>query len=280
LQALETRLERHPDVGAVLSIASLMGEAERPWYAFLFSWEKRLDQLDSAKADRVGRTFLSEDRRRARFILRMREAARDKPRATVVGEINAIVRSHGFTPVLVGGLFPLQAELSTLVQGSVLRGLSGLIAMFFVIAWIVTRSMPTALAMAACLLVTPVALFGLVGLFRMPLDIISAPAANVALPLGIDEMIHLGYAVRRRQSKNESGWSVWGSAIQHLWRPILISMMVVASGFMLLLLSNFPPTQRLGILVCAGAIITDLVVLLVLPAIAARTRRHAIGSQK
>ena len=280
LQALERRLERHPDVGAVLSIASLMGEAQRPWYAFLFSWEKRLDQLDSAKADRVGRTFLSEDRRRARFILRMREAARDKPRATVVSEVTGIVRSHGFTPVLVGGLFPLQAELSTLVQGSVLRGLSGLIAMFFFIAWIVTRSMPTALAMAACLLITPGALFGLVGLFRMPLDIISAPAANVALPLGIDEMIHLGYAVRRRKSEDESGWSAWRSAIQQLWRPILISMMIVASGFMLLLLSNFPPTQRLGILVCAGAIITDLVVLLVLPAVAARKRRHAIGSEK
>jgi predicted RND superfamily exporter protein len=39
----------------------------------------------------------------------------------------------------------------------------------------------------------------------------------------------------------------------------------LASGFALFLLSSFPPTQRLGVLVCIGAVITDLVVLVVLP---------------
>jgi predicted RND superfamily exporter protein len=45
-------------------------------------------------------------------------------------------------------------------------------------------------------------------------------------------------------------------------------MLIVASGFALFLLSNFPPTQRLGVLVCVGAVITDLVVLIMLPTIA------------
>jgi predicted RND superfamily exporter protein len=45
-------------------------------------------------------------------------------------------------------------------------------------------------------------------------------------------------------------------------------MLIVVSGFALFLLSSFPPTQRLGVLVCAGATITDLVVLTVLPALA------------
>lgn len=31
LQALQHQLERHGDIGSVLSIALLMGEAERPW---------------------------------------------------------------------------------------------------------------------------------------------------------------------------------------------------------------------------------------------------------
>jgi predicted RND superfamily exporter protein len=93
----------------------------------------------------------------------------------------------------------------------------------------------------------------------MPLDIISAPAANVALPLGIDEMIHMGYVVRRKS---------WEHALKQLWGPILASMLIVTSGFALFLLSSFPPTQRLGVLVCVGTAITDLVVLLVLPAIA------------
>jgi len=121
--------------------------------------------------------------------------------------------------------------------------------------------------MAICLALTPFMLFGAVGLFGMPLDIISAPAANVALPLGIDEMIHLGYRIRRRREKGEDSWNAWRSALEELWGPILAAMLIVVCGFSLFLFSSFPPTQRLGVLACAGTAITDLVVLVDLPAI-------------
>ena len=267
LQVLQRRLERHRDVGSVLSIALLMGEAERPWYSFLFSWETKLDQLDKPEYGRVGRTFISADRRRARFILRMKEASRSRPRETIVREIGVIVRNQGFRTVAVGGLYPLQGELSALVEGSVLRGLGGLVAAFAVIVLLVTRSVRTALAMSACLAITPLTLFGIVGLSRMPLDIIAAPAANVALPLGIDEMIHLGHRVRHGLRTHEA-WLAWRDALADMWSPIVASMLIVASGFALFLLSDFPPTRRLGVLVCIGAVLTDVVVLVVLPAIA------------
>jgi predicted RND superfamily exporter protein len=276
LQALQRRLEHHGDVGSVLSIALLMGEAERPWYSFLFSWETKLEQLDKPEHGRIGRTFISEDRRRARFIVRMEEAARTRPRATVIDEIAGIVRAQGFRTIAVAGLYPLQGELSTLVQGSVLRGLGGLLAAFALIVLVVTRSMRTALAMTVCLGVTPLALFGVVGLSRMPLDIIAAPAANVALPLGIDEMIHLGHRVRHARKRTGDLWAAWKEALADMWQPILASMLIVVSGFALFLLSDFPPTQRLGVLVCIGTALTDIVVLLMLPALVTfrRTRER------
>jgi predicted RND superfamily exporter protein len=112
------------------------------------------------------------------------------------------------------------------------------------------------------------AVFGVVGLARMPLDIISAPAANVALPLGIDEMLHLGHRIRQVRRQGREAWDAWSGALAEMWWPILASMLIVASGFALFLLSDFPPTQRLGALVCVGALLTDLVVLLVLPTLA------------
>jgi predicted RND superfamily exporter protein len=118
--------------------------------------------------------------------------------------------------------------------------------------------------MVVCLAITPMILFGLVGAVGMPLDIISAPAANVALPLGIDEMIHLGYALRR---SGDGGENTWRIALSRLWAPILFSALIVGSGFALLLFSTFPPTRHLGVLVSVGAILTDLVVLIVLPAV-------------
>jgi predicted RND superfamily exporter protein len=155
----------------------------------------------------------------------------------------------------------------------VIRGLGGLLAAFATIVFAVTRSVRSALAMTLCLAVTPLALFGIVGLSRMPLEIIAAPAANVALPLGIDEMLHLGHRVRQAGGRARDRWDGWRDARVELWRPIVASMLIVTSGFALFLLSNFPPTRRLGILVCLGAALTDLVVLVVLPAIATFGRR-------
>ena len=280
LAGLQQRLERHRDVGSVLSIGLLMAETKRPWYSFLFSWEKRLEQLDKPKHDRIGRTFISEDRKRGRFILRMRETERTRSREAIVKDIERIVRGQDFRPVQIGGLYPLQGELSTLVEGSVVRGLGGLMAGFFIIVLIVSRSLLSAFAMTLCLAITPFSLFGVVGLFKMPLDIISAPAANVALPLGIDEMIHQGYTVRRARAKGEDIWTAWKHALAELWGPILASMLIVTSGFALLLLSSFPPTRRLGVLVCIGAAITDLVVLLVLPAIVTSVHRFAAAVRR
>ena len=107
----------------------------------------------------------------------MKELTRSKSRAAVVDEIEKIVREHGFKPVTMGGLYLMQGELSNLVEGSIIRGLGGLMAGFFVIVLIVSRSITNAIAMTLCLAITPLSLFGLVGLFRMPLDIIAAPAA-------------------------------------------------------------------------------------------------------
>ncbi|HJT80070.1 MAG TPA: MMPL family transporter, partial [Chthoniobacterales bacterium] len=274
LDALHRRLEKHRDVGSVLSIALLMAETKRPWYSFLVSWDTKLDQLDKPEHDRIGRTFLSEDRQRGRFFLRMKELSRSRPRETIANEIEEITRAEGFKVVHLGGLYPLQGELSKLVEGSVVRGLGGLLAGFFVIVLLVSRSITSALIMTICLAITPLTLFGVVGLFKMPLDIISAPAANVALPMGIDEMIHLGYAVRRVRKKADDLWNSWKQALKELWAPILVSMLVVTSGFALFLLSSFPPTRRLGVLVCVGAAITDLVVLVVLPALVTFTVRR------
>ncbi len=157
-----------------------------------------------------------------------------------------IVRAQGFRPVRIGGLYPLQGELSTLVEGSVIKGLSGLLAGFFLIVLIVSRSFLSALAMTFCLAITLLSLFGLVGLFKMPLDIISAPAANVALPMGTDEMIHQGYTVRRARAKGEDIWTAWKQALAELWGPILASMLIVTAGFAVISSLQFPSDAAIG----------------------------------
>jgi predicted RND superfamily exporter protein len=282
LMALQEDLEEDPAVGVVLTPALLMAETERPWWSFLVPWEKRLDALEKPKLGRIGRTFFSEDHRQGRILIFLHERERQATRGQVIARLADRVRAHGFDLVLVGGLFELQGEISELVRASVVRGLGGLLASFFVITWITARSLRTAAAMTLCLALVPLGLFGAVALAGMPLDIISAPAANVALPMGIDEMIHLGYAVRRSRKDGkhdrEARWRAWKQGLAETWQPILYSALTVGAGFSLFLLSRFPPTHRLGALASAGAVLTDLVVLLALPALATWAWRRRASS--
>jgi predicted RND superfamily exporter protein len=67
--------------------------------------------------------------------------------------------------------------------------------------------------------------------------------------MGIDEMIHLGHRVRQARKPAGDVWAAWKEALADMWQPILASMLIVVSGFALFLLSDSPPTQRLGVLV-------------------------------
>ena len=122
----------------------------------------------------------------------------------------------------------------------------------------------------AGLALVPIGLLGLVGLLRAPLDIISAPAANLALGMGIDDtMIHMTERWRMLRREGKAAREAWTRTRQELWRPIIVSMSVVALGFSIYLLSQFPPTRRFGLWVVLGTLLVLPCALYFLPAVAA-----------
>ena len=100
---------------------------------------------------------------------------------------------------------------------------------------------------------------------RVPVDIISAPATNVCTGIAIDSMIHLMFGVRRAQRGGKKGWNAWVFAREEQWRGIVYSDVIIAAGFAIFVLSDFPPTQRFGLVVVAGCIIDIVANLFALP---------------
>ena len=106
-------------------------------------------------------------------------------------------------------------------------------------------------------MIIPSTILGLIGLYQIPLDIIAAPAVNVAIAMGIDSMIHMMQAYRRLNS--------WSQVRKTLYRPIMTSMFVVSTGFAIFLCSTFPPTQRFGLIIVFGTIVAALTAIFILP---------------
>jgi uncharacterized protein len=263
--SLQKALENYKDVGTVVSLPILLAEGDRTPFSFFLSYETLLRIMEEPKHARIAKSFVSDDREEAVFLIRMIENRRDQRRLEVVDDLRSIVRKHGFKPVLVGGIYYLEGRLAQLVASSLVTGLFWLNLLFIGIAWIVARSVRGALAMIGALMLVPLYMLGGIGWLHVPMDIISAPATNVCIGIAIDSMIHLGFGVRRAQRDGKRGWAAWMAGRKEQWRGIVYSDVIIAAGFAIFALSDFPPTQRFGLVVVAGAIVDILANLFVLP---------------
>jgi uncharacterized protein len=197
-------------------------------------------------------------------MLRMIEEHRTKYRVDVVNDLRALCRKYGFDVNLVGGIYYLQGRLAKLVAESLMTGLFWLNLLFVVIAWIVAWSLRGALAMIGSLMLVPLSMLG-DRLVSCACGVISAPATNVCIGIAIDSMIHLVFGVQRAQRDGKQVWDAWVAGREEQWRGIVYSDVIFAVGFAIFVLSNFPPTQRFGLLILFGWIIDILANLFVLP---------------
>src|SRR5437870_12686289 len=94
LWALHGALEKHRDVGTVISLPTLLAEGDRTPFSFFISYEKMMEMLEQPKYARVSKSFVTEDRSQAMFLLRMVEERRDKYRVNVVDHLRVIARKH------------------------------------------------------------------------------------------------------------------------------------------------------------------------------------------
>jgi predicted RND superfamily exporter protein len=272
LQALQTSLEEDPAVGTALSLPVLLAEAQQVPFAAFLAPDQLLALLDSPAFGSLGRSFITEDRRQARIFLRMREGGRQGSRLEVVERVVAQVREAGLEPELVGGLYDLQGRLSRLVRSSVLMGLTGLAVLFTLISAYVSRRLRTTLVMLAGVVAVPILIFGTLGYLGLPLDVISSPAANVAVAVGIDSMIHLVLRRRRLRLDGLTAREAWNAARQQMAAPILAAALVIAAGFGIFVLSSFPPTRHFGLAVVVGTLSAAALALIALPYLASRER--------
>ncbi len=266
---LQQALENDPAVGNIISLPMILSEAKsRVPFAFLFKLETFLKYLDRPEYGKIASQFVTRDRMRSLLAIRMRTLFRDDPRQVVIDRIQSIILDHGFRVEMMGGIYLLQGKLAGLVVSSLITGLGLLFILFIPIGILLSRSIYVTFMMLVSLATIPVWILGLVGHFRVPLDIISSPATNLAIAMGVDAVIHLLNMVRHCHAEEFTGWEAWAEARTRLWKPILSSASIVCAGFAIFGLSEFPPTQRFGLEVVGGTLMAALAAIFVLPTLA------------
>ncbi|MDH3224573.1 MAG: MMPL family transporter, partial [Gemmatimonadota bacterium] len=269
MSQLQDSLEADPATGVVLSPAPLLAHARQQPLAGFLPIAALVAILERPEFGNLISSYMVPERTEVLYALRMIESDRDQPRDEVVTRVTETTTRNGFTVVSVGGLYDLQGRLGTLIASSLRIGLGGLLLLFFGIAWIVSRSARVSLWMLACLAAIPAIVLGLFGHLGIAVDIITSPAANVALAMGVDSMIHL-VARTRELGAGEAATGAWATARSQLAAPVLTAATVISLGFGIFALSDFPPTRRFGAAVILGSLTAATAALVVLPGLVAR----------
>jgi predicted RND superfamily exporter protein len=263
MEALHAALEADEAVGVALSPTVLVAHARTLPFASLLPTPLLLDMAQSPQQGGVGLGYITAERLEGHYFLRMRESDRAETREAVLGRLSGYVTEAGLEPVAVAGLYDLQAQLGRLIRSSLIEGIGGLLVLFIAVALIVSRSAGTALKMWATLIGIPAVVLGTFGYLGISVDIITSPAANVALGLGSDAMIHLVVRVRRLARAGDA--DPWTNGVAQIGRAVIGATGIVAAGFGIFALSTFPPTQRFGLAVILGTAAAALLALVVLP---------------
>ncbi len=269
MRAYQESLEADPRVGVVLSPAVLIDQARTMPLARLLPLSVLLDIASSPRLDQVALGFVTADRTEGLYTLRMRESVPVISRDSVVADVRRAAVDAGLEPVEVAGLYELQGRLGHLIRESLAVGMGGLLLLFLGIAAIVSRHAGTTARMWICLAAIPLVVLGTFGWLGVAVDIITSPAANVALAMGVDSMIHL--VVRARRFRRAGLAAPWDAALDRVRAPVLSATAILGTGFGIFVLSSFPPTRRFGLAVVLGTVTAATLTLVVLPRLVART---------
>jgi predicted RND superfamily exporter protein len=107
--------------------------------------------------------------------------------------------------------------------------------------------------------------FGIMGLFKIPLSSGSAMVSTIAVGIALNDTIH--FLLHYRQRTREEGMAIRDAVretVQGIGRPVILTSLVHIAGFSVFLLTDFVPLYHFGLLSClamTAALVGDLVLL-------------------
>ncbi len=264
-------LDSLSETGKVLSLASTVRVAEK------LNEGKELDSLELALLyKRVPKNvkdvaispYVSLERNQARINVRILDSNPDLRRDNLIRKIeNDMLNKLGFNKdsfYLTGVLVLYNNMLQSLFNSQILSMgfvMIGITTMFLILF----KSLSLAVIGIIPNLLAAGFVLGLMGLIKLPLDMMTITIAAIAVGIAVDNSIHYIYRFREEYNKTKNySESVYRSH-DSIGRAIFFTGITIIFGFSILVLSNFIPTIIFGLLTGLAMFMALVAVLTLLP---------------
>jgi uncharacterized protein len=212
--------------------------------------------------------YLNDEINQTRISVRVMETSHTLRRAQLLEEVyEHLTNELGFKPEqvhLTGMLVLYNNMLQSLYRSQILTMGAVFIAivlMFFVLF----RSLSVALlAIAPNILAAGIVLGGM-GLFGIPLDIMTVTIAAISVGIGVDNTIHYVHRFRTEFPKDQNYLATMYRCHGSIGKAMFYTSITIIIGFSILALSNFTPSIYFGLLTGTAMFAALMGALLLLP---------------
>ncbi|MCG8472408.1 MAG: MMPL family transporter [Desulfobacterales bacterium] len=281
IKKVHTWLEALPETGKVLSLASLIGVAER------LNEGKPLDnfalallysEIPEKYRNLLLKPYVSVEHNQAHLSIRIKDSAPDLRRDDFLKKVKqGLADEIGIKPEnfrLNGMLVLYNNMLQSLFSSQILTlGIVlGALALMFLILF---RSPATALIALFPNILSVGIVLGLMGWLGIPLDMMTITIAAISVGIAVDDTIHYIHRFEDELEKGDDLMETMHRCHGTIGHAMYFTSITIISGFSILVLSNFIPSILFGLLTGLAMAIALLSSLTLLPWLLLYKARHS-----
>ena len=212
--------------------------------------------------------YVSEANNEARLSIRIVDSLKDLRRQELLKKIKSdLVEKKSINEdnlkitgilVLYNNMLQSLFKSQILTLGVVMLGIAFMLIILF-------RSLKLAIIGIIPNLLAAAIILGLMGLIRIPLDMMTITIAAITIGIAVDNSIHYIYRFREEFPKTNNYISTMHYCHANIGKAVFYTASTVMIGFSILVLSNFIPTIYFGLLTALAMFIALFAALTLLP---------------
>ncbi|MBE8190176.1 MAG: MMPL family transporter [Candidatus Thioglobus sp.] len=270
IHKIHTYLDGLDETGKVLSIDTLMQILEQAnggkINGFFLNIAK--SKMPAAAKKHILTPYLSEDSGQLRIVVRIRETNTELKRADLIEKIQKHIQQEiGFRAenFHITGVLVLYNNMLQSLFSSQIKTISVVFLMIFIMFLLVFKSI--SLSILALIPNTLPSLFilGIMGLLKIPLDLMTITISAIAIGIGVDNAIHYIHRFKAEFHKDGDYLATMYRSHNSIGLAMFYTSITVTLGFLILALSNFIPSIYFGIFTAIAMLSALLANLTLLP---------------
>ncbi len=265
-QYLESRIE----IGKVTSIYSLIDTANQINKSDLSMFELSVLYNEipiDYKTDLID-PYLNVEKNMIKISTRVKDS-KDIKRNDLIDDINSFLLNEfdNLEEFKVNGLLVLYNNMLKSLFSSQIKSLGFVILAIFIMFIILFRSLKLSIIGIIPNIFASTFILGLIGLLKIPLDIMTITIAAISIGIAVDNTIHYIYRYKENLKLGKNHSEMIEKTHLTVGNAVLITSIAITAGFLTLCLSNFVPTVYFGLFTSLAMIFAMIGVLITLPSI-------------